>query len=211
MIEGRLTVRRQRRHKAKLGQSTSLHENRRPRETDRRRESIDKKIRGFRSGCDDVKRGCSGYGPLAYLFLTVSWRFHPSEKVILLTKMSSSRDIMVQSINLLCWVGAQDHDKTWEMLICLQVTAVLDAMPSTNMKPEGDDEALDQSGDYRTTYMFSATMPPPVERLARKYMRRPAVINIGSAGKATDNVTQKVDPNHISPTFFLVAGSNFSV
>ena len=35
---------------------------------------------------------------------------------------------------------------------------------------------------YRTTYMFSATMPPTVERLARKYMRNPAVVNIGNAG-----------------------------
>ena len=40
--------------------------------------------------------------------------------------------------------------------------------------------------------MFSATMPPAVERLARKYLRRPVVVNIGSAGKVTDNVTQRV-------------------
>ncbi len=38
----------------------------------------------------------------------------------------------------------------------------------------------------------SATMPPPVERLARKYLRRPVVINIGSAGKAVDLITQRV-------------------
>ena len=69
---------------------------------------------------------------------------------------------------------------------------VLDAMPATNLKPEAEDGVLEENRVYRTTYMFSATMPPPVERLARKYMRRPAVINIGSAGKATDNVTQKV-------------------
>ena len=65
-------------------------------------------------------------------------------------------------------------------------------MPSSNLKPEEEDGVLEADRVYRTTYMFSATMPPPVERLARKYMRRPAVINIGSAGKATDNVTQKV-------------------
>lgn len=38
----------------------------------------------------------------------------------------------------------------------------------------------------------SATMPPAVERLARKYLRRPVVINIGSAGKAVDLITQRV-------------------
>ena len=35
-------------------------------------------------------------------------------------------------------------------------------------------------------------MPPAVERLARKYMRKPIVINIGRAGQATDNVTQRI-------------------
>lgn len=72
----------------------------------------------------------------------------------------------------------------------LQVRGVLDAMPSTNLKPENEDEELEADMVYRTTYMFSATMPPAVERLARKYMRRPVVVNIGSAGKATDNVAQ---------------------
>ena len=69
---------------------------------------------------------------------------------------------------------------------------VLDAMPSTNLKPEGEEAVLEADRIYRTTYMFSATMPPAVERLARKYLRRPVVINIGSAGKATDNVQQIV-------------------
>ena len=68
-------------------------------------------------------------------------------------------------------------------------------MPSTNLRPENeeDEAALPGGGEeiiYRTTYMFSATMPPAVERLARKYMRRPVVVNIGSAGKATDLVKQ---------------------
>ena len=72
----------------------------------------------------------------------------------------------------------------------MQVRGVLDAMPSTNLKPEDEGEELEENRVYRTTYMFSATMPPAVERLARKYMRRPVVINIGSAGKATDLVTQ---------------------
>jgi ATP-dependent RNA helicase DDX23/PRP28 len=40
--------------------------------------------------------------------------------------------------------------------------------------------------------MFSATMPPVVERLARKYMRGPAMVTIGSAGKAADLIRQDV-------------------
>ncbi|KAF9620146.1 hypothetical protein IFM89_010805, partial [Coptis chinensis] len=49
-----------------------------------------------------------------------------------------------------------------------QVVGVLDAMPSCNLKPENEDEELDEKRIYRTTYMFSATMPPDVERLDRK-------------------------------------------
>ncbi|EEB93584.1 hypothetical protein MPER_07732, partial [Moniliophthora perniciosa FA553] len=36
-------------------------------------------------------------------------------------------------------------------------------------------------------------MPPAVERLARKYLKRPAVITIGEAGRAVDTVEQKVE------------------
>ncbi len=31
---------------------------------------------------------------------------------------------------------------------------MMDAMPSTNLKPEGEDEALVSDRIYRTTYMF---------------------------------------------------------
>ncbi|KAH9327894.1 hypothetical protein KI387_000002, partial [Taxus chinensis] len=40
--------------------------------------------------------------------------------------------------------------------------------------------------------MFSATMPPAVERLARKYLRNPVVVTIGTAGKPTELITQHV-------------------
>lgn len=46
---------------------------------------------------------------------------------------------------------------------------------------------------FRKQVMFSATMPPAVERLARKYMRRPAVVTIGVAGQAVDTVEQRVE------------------
>ena len=41
--------------------------------------------------------------------------------------------------------------------------------------------------------MFSATMPPACERLARKYLRRPAIVTIGVAGQAVDRVEQRVE------------------
>ena len=77
-----------------------------------------------------------------------------------------------------------------------QVVKVLDAMPSTNLKPVDLEEGAnpDDAGGkvYRTTFMFSATMPPAVERLARTYMRQPAVVSIGTAGKAASEIQQIV-------------------
>lgn len=41
--------------------------------------------------------------------------------------------------------------------------------------------------------LFSATMPAACERLARKYLRRPAIVTIGVAGQAVDSVEQRVE------------------
>ncbi|KAK9802687.1 hypothetical protein WJX73_005873 [Symbiochloris irregularis] len=95
-------------------------------------------------------------------------------------------------LNQCNYVVLDEADRMIDLGFEPQVMAVLDAMPSSNLKPESDDATLDTSRVYRTTYMFSATMPAAVERLARKYLRRPVVINIGSAGKATDLVQQRV-------------------
>jgi ATP-dependent RNA helicase DDX23/PRP28 len=46
---------------------------------------------------------------------------------------------------------------------------------------------------HRQTVMFSATMPPQVERLAQKYLRKPVTVIIGNAGKAVDTVQQIVE------------------
>ncbi|KAL6551350.1 Envelope glycoprotein gp160 [Orobanche minor] len=95
-------------------------------------------------------------------------------------------------LNQCNYVVLDEADRMIDMGFEPQVVGVLDAMPSSNMKPENEDEELDEKRIYRTTYMFSATMPPAVERLARKYLRNPVVVNIGTAGKATDLITQHV-------------------
>ena len=38
--------------------------------------------------------------------------------------------------------------------------------------------------------MFTATMPPAIERLARSYLRRPAVVYIGSVGRPVERTEQ---------------------
>ncbi|RZC62281.1 hypothetical protein C5167_024024 [Papaver somniferum] len=74
----------------------------------------------------------------------------------------------------------------------VQVMRILDAMPSSNLKPDNEDEELDAKRTYRTTYMFSATMSSAVERLAKKYLRNPVVVTIGTAGEANELTTQNV-------------------
>jgi ATP-dependent RNA helicase RhlE len=47
---------------------------------------------------------------------------------------------------------------------------------------------------YRQTLLFSATMPPEVEALARKYLRKPIVVQVGRRSQAASTVTHAVYP-----------------
>src|SRR3954465_5079191 len=47
---------------------------------------------------------------------------------------------------------------------------------------------------YRQTLLFSATMPPEVEALARKYLRKPVVVQVGRRSEAANTVTHAVYP-----------------
>ena len=47
---------------------------------------------------------------------------------------------------------------------------------------------------YRQTLLFSATMPPEVEALARKYLRKPIVVQVGRRSEAASGVTHAVYP-----------------
>jgi ATP-dependent RNA helicase RhlE len=47
---------------------------------------------------------------------------------------------------------------------------------------------------YRQTLLFSATMPPEVEALARKYLRKPVVVQVGRRSSAASTVTHAVYP-----------------
>lgn len=95
-------------------------------------------------------------------------------------------------LNQCNYVVLDEADRMIDMGFETDVTGILDAMPSSNLKPSDESVEIEADRLYRTTYMFSATMPPAVERLAKKYLRRPVTVNIGSAGQATDNVTQRV-------------------
>lgn len=90
-----------------------------------------------------------------------------------------------------------EADRMIDMGFEPDVKKILEHMPVTNLKPDTDEaedgEALLASGvRYRQTVMFTATMPPAIERLARSYLRRPAFVYIGSVGKPTERTEQIV-------------------
>ncbi|KFD54612.1 hypothetical protein M514_04557 [Trichuris suis] len=103
-------------------------------------------------------------------------------------------------LNQCTYVILDEADKMLDMGFEPFVQAVLAYMPVSNVKPdteEAEDEATLMANfftkkKYRQTVMFTATMSPAVERLARNYLRRPVVVYIGAVGKPTERVEQVV-------------------
>ncbi len=88
-------------------------------------------------------------------------------------------------LNQCNYVVLDEADRMVDMGFEPQVVAVLDAMGGL-LKSEDEDQLerqiqTAQSGQdvYRVTAMFSATMPPQVEQIAKTYLRHPAIIRIG--------------------------------
>uniref|UniRef100_A0A1B6F3I5 Probable ATP-dependent RNA helicase DDX23 n=2 Tax=Proconiini TaxID=565685 RepID=A0A1B6F3I5_9HEMI len=103
-------------------------------------------------------------------------------------------------LNQCTYIVLDEADRMIDMGFEPDVQKILDFMPVTNLKPDNEDaedEAkllanYNSKKKYRQTVMFTATMPPAVERLARTYLRRPAVVYIGSIGKPTERTEQIV-------------------
>jgi ATP-dependent RNA helicase RhlE len=53
---------------------------------------------------------------------------------------------------------------------------------------------VQQIHPYRQTLLFSATMPPEVEALARKYLRQPIVVQVGRRSSAAATISHCVYP-----------------
>jgi ATP-dependent RNA helicase DDX23/PRP28 len=84
-----------------------------------------------------------------------------------------------------------------------QIEQILDAMGG-KLKSENESEAYEQEREdleslgkvvprHRLTAMFSATMPPEVERIAKRYLRHPVVVTIGDQDSGKNaRITQRV-------------------
>ncbi|SPJ72695.1 probable U5 snRNP 100 kD protein [Fusarium torulosum] len=100
-----------------------------------------------------------------------------------------------------CYVIMDEADRMIDLGFEESVNKILDALPVSNEKPDTEDAEdaskmqryLGGRDRYRQTMMYTATMPPVVERIAKKYLRRPAIVTIGNAGEAVDTVEQRVE------------------
>ena len=103
-------------------------------------------------------------------------------------------------LNQCTYVVMDEADRMIAMGFEPDVQKILDFLPVSNLKPdteEAEDPIVLMSNfaskkKYRQTVMFTATMPPPLEKLARNYLRRPATVYIGTVGKPTERVKQIV-------------------
>lgn len=72
-----------------------------------------------------------------------------------------------------------------------ELLQILESMPQ---QPNSTlDQENNSSKKLRTTTLFSATMPPPIERIANKYLQHPAYIYIGEAGHTSEKIKQNVE------------------
>ncbi|KAH8676051.1 pre-mRNA-splicing ATP-dependent RNA helicase PRP28 [Xylariales sp. PMI_506] len=100
-----------------------------------------------------------------------------------------------------CYIIMDEADRMIDMGFEESVNKILDALPVTNEKPDTDDAEnaqlmsrhLGGKDRYRQTMMYTATMPPAVEKIAKKYLRRPAIVTIGNVGEAVETVEQRVE------------------
>lgn len=100
-----------------------------------------------------------------------------------------------------CYVIMDEADRMIDLGFEESVNKILDALPVGNEKPDTDDAEDPQAMSrhlggkdrYRQTMMYTATMPSAVEKIAKKYLRRPAIVTIGNIGEAVETVEQRVE------------------
>ncbi|KAJ0121042.1 hypothetical protein N8I77_004029 [Diaporthe amygdali] len=101
-----------------------------------------------------------------------------------------------------CYIVMDEADRMIDLGFEEALNRILDALPVSNEKPDTEEaeNALLMKQNigikdlkYRQTMMYTATMPPLVEKIAKQYLRRPAIVTIGNVGEAVDTVEQRVE------------------
>eukprot|EP00931_Biecheleriopsis_adriatica_P097225 TRINITY_DN7098_c0_g1_i1.p1 TRINITY_DN7098_c0_g1~~TRINITY_DN7098_c0_g1_i1.p1 ORF type:complete len:752 (-),score=222.16 TRINITY_DN7098_c0_g1_i1:113-2368(-) len=115
-------------------------------------------------------------------------------------RLCDSLDKRHTVLNQCTYVVIDEADKMVDLGFEDYVRRVLLAIPASNMKADNEDDAEKQEEDakaakkkYRITQMFSATMPPAIERMARTFLRCPAVINVGDPSQAKKDIEQTLE------------------
>lgn len=100
-----------------------------------------------------------------------------------------------------CYVIMDEADRMIDLGFEESVNKILDALPVGNEKPDTEEAEdahamtrhLGGKDRYRQTMMYTATMPAALEKIAKKYLRRPAIVTIGNVGEAVETVEQRVE------------------
>jgi ATP-dependent RNA helicase DDX23/PRP28 len=104
-------------------------------------------------------------------------------------RMNDCIEMAYLVLNQCCYIVLDEADRMIDMGFAPQMESILDAMGGL-LKSKNEQEAYQQEEAdlknvttgiprHRLTAMFSATMPLEVERIAKRYLRHPAVISIG--------------------------------
>eukprot|EP00347_Sterkiella_histriomuscorum_P020962 403335789 len=93
-----------------------------------------------------------------------------------------------------------EGDKMIDLDLEESVNFILESIPSNLQKSDKEREVMEQENQMikgqkfmKTFVLFSATMLPQIEKLARKYLRFPAFISIGEPGGGKKDIEQRIE------------------
>ncbi len=103
-----------------------------------------------------------------------------------------------------CYVILDEADRMIEQGFGEQVQTILQSMADIEENDDDDEIEKDFSTinaimkKKRQTMMYTATMPPTIEKIANEYLNNPVIVTIGDSSSAVDTVEQLIEfiPEH---------------
>ena len=135
---------------------------------------------------EESVRKYSRYAPLDVIPVFGGVSYEPQEKAL-----RAGVDIVVATPGRL--IDQLDRRNVDFSFLEILVLDEADRMLDMGFAPQLQ-RIAEQIPRYRQTMLFSATMPPEVEALGRKYLRRPVVVQVGRRSQAASTVTHAVYP-----------------